>query len=150
MKTLTRTLYDSDFNLWIEQTVNQLKNGDLQDLDRENLIDEMESMGRSDKREISNRLEILIMHLLKWQYQPEKQTNSWFSTINEQRRAIRLILKDSPSLKPYLRDNLEECYQEARKEATRETNLPKSTFPSDCPFSPEQVLDADYFPESPQ
>jgi len=147
MKTLTRTLYDTDFNLWIEQTVNQLKNGDLQDLDRENLIDEMESMGRSDKREISNRLEVLIMHLLKWQYQSEKQTNSWFSTINEQRRAIRLILKDSPSLKPYLRDNLEECYQEARKEAIRETNLPKNTFPSDCPFSPEQVLDPDYFPE---
>jgi len=147
MKTLTRTLYDTDFNLWIEQTVNQLKNGDLQDLDRKNLIDEIESMGRSDKREISNRLEVLIMHLLKWQYQSEKQTNSWFSTINEQRRAIRLILKDSPSLKPYLRDNLEECYQEARNDASRETSLPKNTFPLDCPFSPEQVLDADYFPE---
>jgi hypothetical protein len=88
MKTLTQTLYDTDFNLWIEQTVNQLKNGDLQDLDRQNLIDEIESMGRNDKREVKNRLIVLFMHLLKWQYQPEKRTSSWISTINEQRRQI--------------------------------------------------------------
>ena len=147
MKTLTRTLYDTDFNLWIEQTVNQLKNGDLQDLDRENLIDEIESMGRSDKREIKSRLIVLLMHLLKYKYQPKKKTRSWISTINTQRDEIELVLEDSPSLRLYLTENLPECYQKAIRSAVNETNLPKNTFPLDCPFSPEQVLDADYFPE---
>jgi hypothetical protein len=147
MKTLTQTLYDTDFNLWIEQTVNQLKNGDLQDLDRQNLIDEIESMGRNDKREVKNRLIVLFMHLLKWQYQPEKRTSSWISTINEQRRQISTVLEDSPSLKPYLAEVFSKCYQLACNDASKETNLPKITFPSDCPFSSEQVLDADYFPE---
>ena len=144
---MIQTLYETDFNLWIEQTVKQLKTGQLNELDLTNLIEEIDSMGRSDKREIRNRLEVLIMHLLKWQYQPEKQTVSWTSTINEQRRAIRRILKDSPSLKPYLRDNLNECYQEARKDAAKETKLLILIFPVDCPFSPEQILDSDYFPE---
>ena len=147
MKTLTRTLYDTDFNLWIEQTVNQLKNGDLQDLDRENLIDEIESMGSSDKREIKSRLIVLLMHLLKYKYQPKKKTRSWISTINTQRDEIELVLEDSPSLRLYLTENLPECYQKAIRSAVNETNLPKNTFPLDCPFSPEQVLDADYFPE---
>lgn len=147
MKTLTRTLYDTDFNLWIEQTVNQLKNGDLQDLDRENLIDEIESMGRRDKREIKSRLMILLIQLLKRQYQPEEQTENWISVVNTQRGEIELILEDSPSLHPYLKENLPECYQTAVRDASKETSLPKNTFPLDCPFSPEQVLDADYFPE---
>ncbi len=148
MNTLTQTLYDTDFNLWIEQTVNQLKNGNLQDLDRQNLIDEIESMGSSDKREIKSRLIVLLMHLLKYKYQPKKKTKSWISTINTQRNEIELVLEDSPSLRPYLTENLPECYQKAIRSAVNETNLPKTTFPSDCPFSSEQVLDSDYFPES--
>ena len=91
MNALTQTLYDTDFNLWIEQTVNHLKNGNLKDLDLENLIEEIESMGRSDKREIISRSRILILHLLKWKYQPEKRTSSWIATLNEQRYQIQLI-----------------------------------------------------------
>jgi hypothetical protein len=147
MTTLTKTLYDTDFNLWIEQTVNQLKNGSLKDLDLENLIEEIESMGRSDKREIISRLRILIMHLLKWKYQPEKRTSSWIATINEQRYQIQVVLKDSPSLKPYFRDNFADCYQIIRRDAAKETTLPLNTFPVDCPFSQEQILDPDYFHE---
>ncbi|MFN9175857.1 MAG: DUF29 domain-containing protein [Synechocystis sp.] len=147
MDTVTRTLYDTDFNLWIEQTINQLKSGNLRDLDRENLIDEIESMGRSDKREIRSRLIVLLMHLLKYQYQPKKQTRSWISIINTQRNEIELVLKDSPSLRPYVNEDLPECYQKAIRSAVNETNLPLTTFPADCPFSPEQVLDPDYFPK---
>ena len=140
------TLYETDFNQWIEETAKTLKAGNFQALDLENLIEEIESMGRSDKREIGNRLEILIMHLLKWRYQPNKQTNSWRLTINEQRRAIRRILKDSPSLKPYLQSNLADFYQDARESASDETELEKQVFPAKCPFTQEQILDSDYFP----
>jgi hypothetical protein len=139
-------LYETDFNQWIEETAKTLKEGNFHALDLENLIEEIESMGRSDKREIGNRLEVLIMHLLKWRYQPNKQTNSWRLTINEQRRAIRRILKDSPSLKPYLHDNLADFYQDARESASDETELEKQVFPVKCPFTQEQILDPDYFP----
>jgi hypothetical protein len=88
------------------------------------------------------------MHLLKWQYQPEKRTNSWINTIDEQREQLELIFRDSPSLKPYLADIFAECYQKAVRGTVNETNLPKETFPVDCPFSQEQVLNWDYFPES--
>jgi len=141
------TLYDTDFNLWIEQTVHQLKQGNLQSLDLENLIEEIESMGRSDKREVKNRLIVLIAHLLKWRYQPEKRSNSWTATINEQRRQLELITSDSPSLKPFLLDNFPDCYQVARRDATKETSLPPSNFPTDCPFSLGEILDGEFFPD---
>lgn len=144
---MTTTLYETDFNLWIEQTVNQLKNGQIQDLDLENLIEEIESMGRSDKREIKTRLIVLIMHLLKWKYQPKKQTTSWIATINEQRRQIKVVLKDSPSLKPYIQNEIDDCYQDARKDAEKETKLSIEIFPLECPFTQEQILDPDYFPQ---
>jgi hypothetical protein len=143
----TETLYETDFNLWIEQTVSQLKNGQLQDLDLENLIEEIESMGRSDKREIKTRLIVLIMHLLKWKYQPQKQTTSWIATINEQRRQIKVVLKDSPSLKPYIQNEIDDCYQDARKDAEKETKLSIEIFPLECPFTQDQILDPDYFPQ---
>ncbi|MFN5515140.1 MAG: DUF29 domain-containing protein [Cyanobacteriota bacterium] len=145
---MTPTLYDADFNQWIEETAKTLKARNFGALDLENLIEEIESMGRSDKREIGNRLEVLIMHLLKWRYQPSKQTNSWRLTINEQRRAIRRILKDSPSLKPYLQGNLGDFYQDARECASDETELEKQNFPPECPFTQEQILDPDYFPSA--
>lgn len=140
------TLYETDFNLWIEQTVNQLKNGDMGGLDLENLIEEIEAMTRSDKREIFNRLKVLIMHLLKCKYQPNKKTNSWIKTINEQRDQIELVLEDSPSLKPYLASKLEDCYKKAKRDAITETKLPPDKFPSDCPFTQSQILDPDFFP----
>ncbi len=147
MSTLIKNLYDSDFNIWIEKTAQALKDGNFPALDLENLIDEIEAMGRSDKREIYSRLTVLIMHLLKWKYQPQKRSSSWIATINEQRRQIKLILKDSPSLKPYLRDKLADCYKDAREDTEKETGLDKNTFPADFPFSQEQTLDSDYFPE---
>ncbi|AIE74749.1 MULTISPECIES: DUF29 domain-containing protein [unclassified Synechocystis] len=143
----TATLYDTDFNLWIEQTVGQLKQGDWQSLDLENLIEEIESMGRSDRREVKNRLIVLITHLLKWCYQPKKRSNSWTATINEQRRQLDLITGDSPSLKPFLADHFPDCYQVARRDAARETSLHLSNFPVDCPFSLAEVLDAEFFPD---
>jgi len=141
-----KTLYDTDFNLWTEQTITALKSGDLQTLDLDNLIEEIEAMTRSDKREIFNRLKVLIMHLLKCKYQPQKKTRSWVKTINEQRDQIELVLADSPSLRPYLISKLQECYQKAKRDAVEETKLTDATFPTDCPFTEEQILDSEYFP----
>jgi hypothetical protein len=143
---MTQTLYDTDFNLWIEQTITALKSGDLQTLDMDNLIQEIEAMTRSDKREIFNRLKVLIMHLLKCQYQPQKKTNSWIKTINEQRDQIELVLADSPSLRPYLTSKLGEIYKKAKRDAVTKTKLTPETFPTDCPFTEEQILDSEYFP----
>jgi hypothetical protein len=143
---MTQTLYDTDFNLWIEQTIAALKSGDIQTLDLDNLIEEIEAMTRSDKREIFNRLKVLIMHLLKCQYQPQKKTNSWIKTINEQRDQIELVLADSPSLRSYLTSKLEEIYKKAKRDAVTETKLTPEAFPTDCPFTEEQILDSEYFP----
>lgn len=143
----TTTLYDTDFNLWIEQTVRQLKQGDLQSLDLENLIEEIESMGRSDKREVYSRLKVLLLHLLKWKYQPQKRTGSWRNTIDEQRDQLNLILADSPSLNTHLQAIFADCYLKGKKGAANETNLPLSTFPVDCPFSQAEILDAEFFPD---
>ncbi|MBE9203452.1 DUF29 domain-containing protein [Synechocystis salina LEGE 06099] len=143
----TTTLYDTDFNLWIEQTVRQLKQGDVQSLDLENLIEEIESMGRSDKREVYSRLKVLFLHLLKWKYQPQKRTGSWKNTIDEQRDQLSLILADSPSLNPYVQTIFADCYLKGRKGASNETDLPLSNFPVDCPFSLAEILDAEFFPD---
>ena len=145
---MTTNLYETDFNLWIEQTVNQLKNGQIQDLDIENLIEEVQSMGSNDKREIKSRLIVLIMHLLKYKYQPKKKTKSWTSTIITQRDELELVLENSPSLNPFLKENISECYEKARKNAARETKLALTTFPLECPFTPEQIIDSDYFPDT--
>lgn len=141
-------LYETDFNLWIEETAKTLKAGNFQALDLENLIEEIESMGRNNRREVRSRLIVLMFHLLKWKYQPEKQSNSWQYTIYEQRLQLRLIMEDSPSLKPFAQDILVKCYQEARKEAVKETKLPLSVFPPECPFTQEQILDHDYLPDA--
>jgi hypothetical protein len=139
------TLYETDFNLWIEQTVNQLKTGNIQGLDLENLIEEIDSMGRNNRREVRSRLIVLMAHLLKWQYQPRKRSKSWTDTINEQRLQLNLILEDSPSLKPFLGEVLDDCYQYGRKEAVKQTKLPLTTFPPEIPYSQEEVL-SDFLP----
>ncbi len=142
-----QTLYDTDFDLWIEETVKKLKAGSFNEVDLDNLIEEIESMGKSNKRELKSLLAVLLMHLLKWKYQPSKRSNSWLNTIREQRLQLSLLLEDSPSLKPLLEQQFEQWYQYARKEAVKETNLSLDTFPQSCPFTIETVLDSDFLPE---
>ncbi len=132
--------YDQDFNLWIEQTVELLKKGRFEKIDLENLIDELESMSRRDRREILSRLKVVLMHLLKWHYQPDHRSGSWESSIRNNRDEITQILLDSPSLKSYPQTVLEQAYAIARKNAASETGLSPTVFPETCPFSIEQVL----------
>jgi hypothetical protein len=135
------SLYKKDFHLWLNTTAQMLRSRQFDALDFDNLIEEIESMGASQRRELKNRLIVLLMHLLKYQYQPDKRTQSWISTILEQRRQLEFLLKDSPSLKPYYLEVFSDCYSNAAVDASVETKLPVNTFPVPSPFSSEEVLD---------
>jgi hypothetical protein len=143
------TLYAEDFYLWTQQQAALLRTGKWQELDYENLAEEIESVGRCEKRELGNRLEVLLTHLLKWQYQPEgrREGHSWEDTIWEQRRQLVALLQDSPSLRHEVAPRLAQQYPAARRKARRDTQLPDAMFPATCPWSVEQVLDEEFWPE---
>ncbi|WP_016949652.1 DUF29 domain-containing protein [Anabaena sp. PCC 7108] len=140
----TQNLYDQDFYLWTQTIVQQLKENNLHQIDILNLIEEIESMGRSEKRELKSRLIVLLMHLLKWQYQPEKRSESWRSTITEQRICIEALLEDSPSLQPLFTEIFADCYEKARFKASEETGIKLNFFPKESPFTLEDTLN-NYF-----
>ncbi|HWD59248.1 MAG TPA: DUF29 domain-containing protein [Stellaceae bacterium] len=139
--------YDDDFFAWTQEQARLLRNGELSQLDVENVAEELESMGRRDKRELDSRLEVLLTHLLKWHLQVQMRSPSWSGTIREQRRRIKKLLRESPSLNPAVAELLPEVYVEAREWAGRETGLIDSAFPAECPFTPEQILSEDFLPE---
>ncbi|MGK7880765.1 MAG: DUF29 domain-containing protein, partial [Crocosphaera sp.] len=139
-------LYNKDYCLWLEETVQLLKEGRLTELDINNLIEEIEDMGRSEKKAVKSNLKIVLCHLLKYKYQPEKRSRSWLSTIFEHRDRLEDDFAESPSLKRYFDQVFEPCYQKARKQASIETGFPLETFPINCPFTTEEVLDMDYLP----
>ncbi|MBK1987034.1 DUF29 domain-containing protein [Sphaerospermopsis aphanizomenoides BCCUSP55] len=144
-----KKLYDQDFYLWIQTTVQQLKERDLEQLDIENLIEEIDSMGRREKKELKTRLVVLIEHLLKLQYWTEEKdynARGWRNTVVEQRRQIAYTLADSPSLKAILNDVFLDCYQDARKDTINKYQLSSNLFPEEPPFSVTEVLDADFIP----
>ncbi len=133
-------LYEQDFYQWTHEQAGLLKAGALSQLDIPNLIEEIESMGRSEKRELRSRLTVLLMHLLKWDYQPDRRSGSWKSTISTQRMDIDFVLKDNPSLKHNLGIVIDETYRVARQRAADETGLPESVFPSSCPYTVDHIM----------
>lgn len=141
------SLYDTDYLKWIETTVEKLRVKDYSNIDWENLIEEFEDMGRCERRSLESNLVVVLLHLLKWQYQAELRSGSWKSSIAEHRRRIRKALKDSPSLKPYLEEIFAECYFDAIEQASAETGLPEETFPQLCPCTSVEVLDSNFMPE---
>ena len=140
------SLYERDFYAWTQQQVEILSAHRWEDLDLANLIEEIESLGRQQRQELRNRLSIMIAHLLKWQFQPQKRSRSWLATIQIQRLDTMDLLEDNPSLKPYLEEALERAYQKAIAIAVKETNLPNKTFPSQCPYILSDILDEGFFP----
>ena len=141
------SLYEQDFYAWAQQQAALARAGCPEALDLENLAEELEGMARSDRRAMERRLEVLLMHLLKWCYQPQRRSRSWSNTIRVQRIGLKKLLRDSPSLVPSLPDLLADAYSTARLEASTETGLDDSTFPETCPFTSEQSLDPDYWPD---
>ena len=140
-------LYEQDFCLWVERALLLLREGNLRDLDLENLLEEIADMSNSQKQALESNLKVILMHLLKYKYQPDKRTNSWRYTIVEHRQRIRKAFKNSPSLKRHFLDEFADVYLDARKLASVETNISIDTFPITAPFTTSQVLDEDYFPE---
>lgn len=139
--------YNQDFYGWINHNVALLRHGQLAEIDIENLIEELESLGKRDRRELESHFRILLAHLLKWQYQPEHRCGSWRGSIVEQRLQITKHLKDSPSLKNYLSSSKDEAYPDAIKIAETETELDKSLFPVTCSYSLEDILDNEFYPD---
>lgn len=139
--------HDQDLYEWARQNAQLIREGRLDEIDAENIADELEAMSNSERRELLNRLTRLIAHLLKWQYQPGRRSQSWINTIDEQRRQIEILLEDSPSLHRLLPEILVRAYRYARKDAAKETGLSINIFPAECLFPVEQILQEGFLPQ---
>jgi hypothetical protein len=141
------THHDQDFYGWTQEQSRLLRAGRYEEVDFEHLIEEIESMGARERRELKSRLIVLLQHLLKWQFQPSHRSRSWLLTIKDQRRMIPDHLRDNPSLKPSLETLLEESYVLAKGKAADETDIPESAFPDSCPWTLQEVMDSEFLPE---
>jgi len=147
LKPPAASLYDQDFATWTSETARLLRARRFDQIDIEHVAEEIEDMGKSEKRELLIRLSVLILHLLKWRYQPDKQSPGWQSTIVTQRAELERLLEDSPSLRRTVAASAAKIYPDAVEAACLETALPPSTFPRECPFSGDQILDRKFLPE---
>jgi hypothetical protein len=137
----TTTLYDQDFYAWTQRQKELLQAQQWEQVDIENLIEELDSLGKQQRQELRNRLGVLLGHLLKWRYQPEARSKSWVYTIREQRRRIQEHLDDNPSLQPYLTEAIERGYQDGLDLMGRETPLDPRQLPQTSPFSDGEIFE---------
>jgi hypothetical protein len=144
---MTTVTYESDFYGWIQQQAGLLKSEQFNALDLANIIEEIESMGRSEKRELQSRLAVLLQHLLKWQYQPSRKGRSWQLSIDEQRLQFLEVLNENPSLKPHLQTILNDAYRLAVVKAAKETRVEKKVFPPQCPWTLQKISDMEFYPD---
>ncbi|QOV23188.1 DUF29 domain-containing protein [Anabaenopsis elenkinii] len=142
---MNSSTHDHDFYAWTQEQVNLLKTGQLDQVDWQNIAEEIEDMGRSEKRQLESRLEILIIHLLKWQFQPSLRSRSWQLTIKEQRLRLEKLLEKNPSLQPNVTVAIEDVYPLATISAERETGL--SSFPETCPYKLTEILSPEFLPQ---
>jgi hypothetical protein len=145
----TPSLYESDFYSWTLEQAALLRNHQWTQVDLSNLVEEIESLGKQQRQELRNRLSVLIVHLMKWEYQPQHRSRSWLAPLRVQRLDILELLEDNPSLKPYLEEALQKAYLKGVALAVGETNLPERTFPQDCPYSLPEVLSDCFYPGEP-
>jgi len=148
VNTATAQLYETDFYGWTQRQADTLRARNFAGVDLDNLIEEIESMGRSEQRELESRLEILLMHLLKWVFQPDYRGISWELSIEEQRKRIVDHMAKNPSLKNKLPDAYRTAYVYAVLGAAKETRLSRTTFPAHVPWTFEQVIDDTFWPET--
>ena len=141
------SLYEQDFYAWANEQANLLRTGQVSAADIEHIAEEIESMGKTEKRELANRLAVLLLHLLKWQFQPVRRGASWEATVRVQRRDLTVLLKDNPSLKGKVAESVEQAYGNAVIQAAAETGFPEMTFPAECPWSFDQIMDATFWPD---
>lgn len=139
MDVLTHTDYDEDFYKWTKSQAKLLKNQEFSRLDIENLIEEIESLGKSQRDKLESYLTVLLMHLLKIRYQPEMHTRSWDLSIKNAKYHVKRTLEQNPSLKSKISDVFVDAYYTARLQAAQETNLDEKTFPKESPWSVKDI-----------
>ena len=153
---MSKTLYEQDFQVWLTTTISHLQKREFADLDTDNLIEELTELGKSEKRALESNLMVLLAHLLKLKVQhdaPPSMRDSWYRSIIEHRQRIQKNLRDTPSLKSYLKTAIEEAYLDARQVAIKEGKLarfgvripPENEYPKICPFLPEQILHESFY-----
>ena len=146
-KSPSLSLYEADFYAWANQQAALLRAGRLGEADIANIAEEIESMGKSEKRELINRLAVLLMHLLKWRFQPKKRGKSWRLTIEIQRIELERHMRDNPSLKAKIAEAIADAHRSARIEAAKETKLDTDLFPKACPWTYDEIIDDGFWPE---
>jgi len=144
----TARSYESDFYAWTADQARTLRHIKPDSIDWENLAEEVESLGRSDKRAIGSGFKIVLEHLIKWKFQPEKRSDSWSDSIEEHRDRMARIIEDSPSLASTPGEVLGREYRKAPRKALRDTKLSLGKIPAACPFTIEEVLDPDCLPDA--
>jgi hypothetical protein len=140
-------LYDQDFYAWSNQQAALLRAGKLDQADIDNIAEEIESMGKTEKRELVSRLTVLLLHLLKWRFQPARRGNSWKNSIATSRDQLTDHLDDNPSLRSQLPQAIASAFRYARRAAAEETGLDDDAFPALCAWSFEQMMDAEFWPD---
>ncbi len=141
--------YEKDIVAWANEQASFIRAGRFELLDLEHLAEEIEDVGKSEQRELENRMAVLLAHLLKWQYQPARRGASWEKTIKVQRTQVNRRIQKTPSFKNTLQDTewWEDTWGDAITQASKETGIELTVFPESCPWTSEQILDQDFFPE---
>lgn len=139
--------HDLDFYGWAMENAQLLRQKKMDEIDFENIAEELESMGASEKRELISRFAQLLMHLLKGHFQPALQGKSWEITLREQRRAVRRLIKENPSFKSKISDCITDAYEDAIDMSIKETGLDEKTFPTECPYTFDQIMNDQFYPE---
>jgi Domain of unknown function DUF29 len=139
-------LYELDFFEWTQRNAELLRQGCLEAADIPHIAEELADMGERDRREVRSYLRRLMMHLMKWQFQPDRRTTSWSASIADSRAELEDIFEQSPSLRRLAAESFGQIYPRARRQASVETGLPQSAFPTECPYSFDQLMDDDFLP----
>jgi len=139
-------LYEQDFYRWTMSNARLLRQGRFSEIDAENIAEELESMGRRERRALTSRLAVLLAHLIKWELQPSLRSRSWKYTVKEQRRKIAKLLGENPGFKSDLESMVSEAYEDAFFIVLKETELEEEALPSVCPYSFEQAMEDDFWP----
>jgi hypothetical protein len=144
--SVNKTLYEQEYERWLEEQVNLLRSRRFEELDIENLVEELEGLNKSNERELESHLIVLIAHLLKWEYQPNLRCGSWRGSILNSRNRITRLFKQQPSLKRKLVEIISEAYPDAKEWASEETGIKISLFPDSCPYLDVDLLDKNFLP----
>jgi len=136
-----KAAYEADFSAWLLEQATLIRAGRIAEMDAVNVAEELEGMARSEFRSLVSSLRIVILHMLKWDFQPERRSTSWASSINEQRAQFELILEDNPSLKPRLTEALEKAHRLARRSAAQEMGRELRALPAACPYDWDALLE---------